>query len=315
MQILVLGGTGFIGSSLAARLSGAGHALTLPTRHREQHVDLLVLPLLELVEADVHDPATLAELVRGQDAVINLVGILQGDAEHFEHAHVALTEKLLAACEAAGVRRYLHMSALGAGIAAPSMYQRSKGRAEEKVAASKLAWTIFRPSVVFGRDDHFLNLFARLQHRLPLMPLAGADVRFQPVWVEDVSRAFATALERDALIGLRLPLVGPRVYTLSELVRLAGQWSGHPRPVLPLPDAVARIEASLMALLPKPPLSHDNLDSMKIDNVWSDGFPAVLGWDPTALETVAPHYLSPDHADDRYRQEAVSHKRSPPPSP
>ncbi|WP_432722372.1 complex I NDUFA9 subunit family protein [Jeongeupia wiesaeckerbachi] len=293
MRILIIGGTGFIGSSIAARLAAAGHMQTLTTRHREQHVALLVLPLLELVEADVHDPAQLAELVRDQDAVINLVGILHGDAARFEHAHVALTEKIVAACEAAGVKRYLHMSALGADVDAPSMYQRSKGRAEACVAASRLDWTIFRPSVVFGRDDHFLKLFAKLQQKLPLLPLAGAGTRFQPVWVEDVSRAFTTALARNDLIHRRLDLVGPTVYTLAELVRLAGRWSQHPRPVLPLPDALARLEATLMALLPDPPLTHDNLDAMKIDNVAAGGFPAVLGWAPKALEAIAPGYLAP----------------------
>ncbi|GHD61552.1 complex I NDUFA9 subunit family protein [Jeongeupia chitinilytica] len=293
MRILIIGGTGFIGSSIAARLAAAGHTQTVVTRHREQHASLLVLPLLALVEADVHDPAALAGLVSEHDAVINLVGILHGDAARFEHTHVALTEKIVAACEAAGVRRYLHMSALGAGVDAPSLYQRSKGRAEAGVAASGLDWTIFRPSVVFGRDDRFLNLFARLQQHLPLLPLAGAGVRFQPVWVEDVSRAFAVALERNDLIRQRLDLVGPRIYTLAELVRLAGRWSQHPRPVLPLPDAIARVEATLMALLPDPPLTHDNLDSMKIDNVAAGGFPAVLGWAPQALESVAPGYLAP----------------------
>ncbi|BCL77240.1 NAD-dependent dehydratase [Jeongeupia sp. HS-3] len=314
MQILIIGGTGFIGSSLAARLVAADHTLTLPTRHREHAARLLVLPNLDLVEANVHDPATLAELVHGKDAVINLVGILQGSAERFAQVHVALTERIIAACEVAGVPRYLHMSALGAGIDAPSMYQRSKGLAEARVVASALAWTIFRPSVVFGRDDRFINLFARLQRHVPLVPLACASARFQPVWVEDVSRAFAAALERDALVQQKLDLVGPTVYTLAQLVRLAGQWSGHPRPILPLPDAIARVQACMMALLPNPPLSSDNLDSMKIDNVAPAGFAAVLGWTPTALEAVMPQCLAPDNPAARYRRTVSSRTWKFPPS-
>ena len=297
-KILLIGGSGFIGSQLAARLAKAGYSVTLPTRHREQkRRDLLPLPLLNLVSADINDDATLARLVAGQDVVINLVGVLQGNEASFHKAHVTLTEKIIAACTEQGVSRYLHMSALGADIYGPSIYQRSKGEAEARVRASLLEWTIYRPSVVFGQDDQFLNLFAALLKIVPFVPLAGAKTRFQPVWVQDVCRAFAAGVEDNNLIGKTLSLVGPKVYTLAELVRYTAQITGHCRPIISLPNALARVQASVMSLLPNPPLSHDNLDSLKVDNVDPAGFAKELNWQPAALEAIAPGWLGATKAD------------------
>ncbi|WP_410500091.1 complex I NDUFA9 subunit family protein [Chitinibacter sp. S2-10] len=299
-SVLLIGGSGFIGRQIAAKLAQRGHRLTVPTRHREAvKADLLVLPNCNLIETDIHSPAVLNQLCAGQDIVINLVGILHGSATAFEFNHILLTEKIIAACQANGVKRYLHMSALGADINGPSMYQRSKGQAELKVRASQLDWTIFRPSVVFGAQDRFLNLFAGLLKIAPLLPIGGANTRFQPVWVGDVARAFAAAIERRELIGQTLHLVGPHVYTLAELVRYTGQISGHSRAVIALPDWAARLQASLMSILPNPPVSHDNLDSLKVDNIDPAGFASVLGWQPAALETIAPSYLAQSNPSAR----------------
>lgn len=291
-NVLLIGGSGFIGTSLAAQLLQAGHAVTIPSRNPQQlRAGLHRVPGSQWIAADVHDAARLVSLARDCDVVINLVGILHGTPADFEQAHVALTSKIIAACEQAGIRRYLHMSALGAHPDGPSHYQRSKARAEEKVRASTLDWTIYRPSVVFGEGDLFLNMFARLLRFSPLLPLAGAGTKFQPVWVEDVARAFVAGVERQALIGQTLSLVGPRVYTLAELVRLAGEYSGAKRPVVPLPNWAARVQATLLSVLPNPPLTQDNLDSLTVDNVDPAGFPAVLGWQPMSLEEVAPGWL------------------------
>ncbi|GLS04165.1 NAD-dependent dehydratase [Chitiniphilus shinanonensis] len=302
--ILLIGGSGFIGSRLAARLAGAGHRVTVPTRRETNARDLLLLPQLDVVVADVHQPAQLRALMRDQDVVINLVGILNGRPAAFQRAHLALTESILDACHDTGVMRYLHMSALGADLFGPSHYLRSKGEAEARVRASELDWTIYRPSVVFGEGDHFLNLFAAMQRTLPLVPLAGANVRFQPVWVGDVAQAFEQGVLRADLIGQSLNLVGPQVYTLAELVRLAGRLSGHSRPIVSLPDGVARLQAMLMALLPNPPLTRDNLDSLRQDSIDPAGFPPQLGFAPAALEVVAPTYLRRDPRLDRWRHEA-----------
>lgn len=301
-NILILGGTGFLGTHVCERLverhaGGGDLRLVVPTRHLGGHArELTVLPGVEVVPADVHDDASLARLLPGIDAVINLVGILHGDARRFEQAHVALPQRLAHACGEAGVHRVLHVSALGADAQAPSLYLRSKAGGEAALrAAPGLAPTVLRPSVMFGAEDHFLNLFAHLQAIFPLMPLAGSEARFQPVWVEDVALALVRCLEEPASIGQTYECVGPRVYTLAELVRLAGRWAGHRRPVLPLPQAVGRLQAALMEHLPGGPLmSRDNLDSMRVPSVASGHLPGLqaLGIEPTALEAVAPAYLA-----------------------
>ena len=208
-NILVIGGTGFIGGHLVAALAGDGRKVTVPTRRREAGKRLLTLPTVDVMPANVADDATLARLMVGKDAVINLVGSLHGDVgrpygKAFESAHVELPRRIVAACRAASVPRLLHMSALGAEANGPSMYLRSKAAGEAVVEQAgtvgvadrpPLAVTIFRPSVVFGRDDRFLNLFATMQRWLPVMPLGSANARFQPVAVGDVASAFVNALD------------------------------------------------------------------------------------------------------------------------
>ncbi len=299
-RVLVLGGTGFVGRSVCERLlrrSGGVGRIRVPTRRLAHGRVLQPLPTIELVEADVHDPATLARLLAGCDAVVNLVAILHGRPAEFARVHVELPRRLAAACAAAGVTRLVHVSALGVPDdppAAPSNYLRSKAEGEAVLRSAGLALTLLRPSVIFGAADRFLNLFARLQAVFPIMPLAGAHARFQPVWVEDVAAAVVAALDQPASIGATYEAAGPGVYTLADLVRLAGRWSGHPRPVVPLPDPIGRLQAMLMALAPGEPLmSVDNLDSMKRPNVASGLLPGLpaLGIEPAALEAVAPLYL------------------------
>lgn len=297
-SILLIGGSGFIGTHIAARLAADGRQVTVPTRRRERAKHLLVLPTVQVVEADVFDEPALARLLAGVDAVINLVGVLhsrpgQPWGPAFEHAHVALPRLLARVCAQQQVHRVLHMSALGAASDGPSMYQRSKAAGEQIMrAATELQVTSFRPSVVFGPDDAFLNLFAQMQTWLPVMALGGADARFQPVFVGDVAQAFVDALDDPASFGQVFELVGPHVYTLRELVQLAGRYSGRARPVIGLPAALARLQAFMLEHLPGGPLmSRDNLDSMKSDNVASGIFPVPSGWQPTPLEAVAPDYL------------------------
>ena len=298
-SILLIGGSGFIGTHIAARLADAGYRVVVPTRRHARARHLLVLPTVQVVEADVFDAAQCDRLLQGCDAVINLVGVLhsrpgQPWGPAFERAHVELPRRLVQACRRNGVRRVLHMSALGAAADGPSMYQRSKAEGEKLMLDSGLAVTSFRPSVVFGADDHFLNLFAHLQRWLPVMALGGADAKFQPVFVGDVADAFVRALDDRSTIGKTYELVGPHVYTLRALVRLAGVYSGHPRTVIALPDALARLQALTLEYLPGAPLmSRDNLDSMKADNVASGRHPLPPHWHPQPLEAVAPDYLAP----------------------
>lgn len=299
-SILLIGGSGFIGSHIAARLAAAGKRVIVPTRRFTRAKHLLVLPTVQIVEADVFDEARLDRLLSQVDAVINLVGVLHSRPGHpwgpaFEHAHVALPRLLARACRRNHVTRVLQMSALGADANGPSMYSRSKAAGERSLLdADGLQVTAFRPSVVFGPEDSFLNLFAKLQALAPVMAVGGADAKFQPVYVGDVAQAFVDALDDPQTVGNVYELVGPHVYTLRELVRLAGRYSGHRRLVIGLPDAIARAQAFMLEHLPGPTLmSRDNLDSMKVDNVASGHYPLPSSWKPTPLEAVAPDYLRP----------------------
>ena len=310
-KVFVMGGTGFVGARVCAQLLQHGWQVTVPTRKAPPAPPAAGVALLAL---DVHDEAALIRALRGHDALVNLVAILHGTQASFEHVHVQLVEKLARACVAAGVRQVVHVSAIGANaqqpFSAPSMYLRSKGQGEAALLRAAglsdpppFELTILRPSVIFGAQDKFLNVFASLQKTLPFMPLAGAGARFQPVWVEDVARAVLHSLLRSTAATapgapLTLQACGPDVFTLRELVQLAGCLSGvrggRGRPVIALPNWLARLQATLMELLPgEPVMSRDNLDSMKFDNVANGALPGLdsLGIKATALPAIASSYL------------------------
>ena len=297
-RITLLGGTGFLGRAVCRQLTeqaaGSGR-IVVPTRRLSHGAALRPLPTVDLVEADVFDTERLPQVLAGSDAVVNLIAILHGTTEQFARTHVDLPRRIAAACRQAQVRRLVHVSALGVGPGAPSNYLRSKTEGEAVLQAAGLDLTILRPSVIFGAEDRFLNLFAELQALAPVLPLAGSDSRFQPVWVEDVARAVVACLGRVESVGQVYECAGPKVYTLGELARLAGGWAGHARRQIPLPAGVGRLQARVMEMLPGPTLmSLDNVDSMKTPNVATGKVPglAALGIVPTALEAVAPAYLS-----------------------
>ncbi|MFM2447661.1 MAG: hypothetical protein RIS44_111 [Pseudomonadota bacterium] len=298
-NILVLGGSGFVGRSLCEKLversGGAGSRIVVPSRRPHRAAAIRFLPTVEVVRSDVHVDRDLARLMRGVDTVINLVAILHGSPEAFKQVHVDLPQRLSKACQQAGVKRLVHVSALGVQPEAPSNYLRSKTAGEAVLQASGLDVTILRPSVIFGEHDRFINLFAQLQAVFPVMPLAGSDAKFQPVWVEDVASAVNACLDDASTIGQTIECAGPQVFTLGELVRLAGQWAGHARPVLPLPMFMGQLQAFAMELLPGEPLmSRDNLASMKTPNVASGKLPdlARLGIQATAIGQVMPEVLT-----------------------
>jgi NADH dehydrogenase len=298
-KLLILGGTGFVGRSvceqLVERFGGGSAQIVVPSRHPAGAKHLQPLPTVRVVRADVHDDAQLAALVGDCDAVVNLVAILHGSAADFERAHVALPRRLAQACTARGVRRVVHVSALGVGEAATSHYLRSKAAGEAVLASAGLDLTLLRPSVIYGEHDRFLNLFALLQAVFPFVPLAGAQARFQPVWVQDVASAIVACLDRPGSAAQTFECAGPEVLTLKQLVQAAGRWSGHERPVFGLPDALARLQALVMEWLPGTLLmSRDNLDSMRTPNVASGRLPGLqaLGITPATLASVAPGYLS-----------------------
>lgn len=288
-NVLLVGGTGFLGGAIARRLCKADFRVTLPTRRIERAKHLAVLPTANIVAADVHDEATLARLMQGQDAVISLVGILRGN---FQRAHAELPGKVARAAAQAGVPRLVHVSALAAAADAPSQYLRSKAAGEAALRAAYPAATIFQPSVIFGQGDGFLTLFARLLKIAPVVPLAGADARFQPVWLEDVVSAVVASIDRPESRGQTYPLCGPREYALRELVAYAGRLAGCPRPIVGLPFPLAMLQAFMMEFLPNGPLTRDNVWSMEVPSVCPAGCTLPFGLVATPLEAVAPGYLA-----------------------
>lgn len=301
-KIVVTGGTGFVGRAVCERLFALnpGCRLVVPTRRLSTGRNLGVLPTVDLVACDVHDAAALPGLLAGADALVHLVAILHGDDAAFDHVHHQLPQKLAAACRAAGVRRVVHVSALGVGASAPSAYLRSKAAGEaawqQAAQAGGLALDILRPSVVFGEQDHFTNLFAQLLRVFPVVPLAGADARFQPVAVGDVASAVAACLQGRAATGV-LECAGPEVLTLRQIVQQVGAMAGCPRPVVGLPEWAGRLQATAMGWLPGEPLvSRDNLLSMRVPNVASGTLPGLadLGIAPEALRCLAAHFNPPD---------------------
>jgi len=292
--IVVLGGTGFVGNRLVMRLQRDGHRIRVLSRNRERHPALRVLPRVSIDTADVYDRARLQRHLAGADCAINLVGILnepRDDGRGFQRAHVDLAQVLVDACVAAGVPRLLQMSALRAGEG-DSHYLRSRGEAETRVRASPLAWTIFRPSVIFGEGDGLFFRFARLLRLTPVLPLARAGARFQPVYVGDVAEAFARALVHPHTAGRTYELAGPDVIALGDLVRLTARLLGRRRWIVGLPDALGALQARIGEWLPGKPISRDNFRSLGIDSVAREDGLAALGIIATPIGAVMPALLS-----------------------
>jgi NADH dehydrogenase len=308
-KVLVLGGSGFVGAHVCEKLVRAGWYVTVPTRRWNNARNVLPLPLVTVLEAEVHDDVQLDRLVAGQDAVVNLVAILHGSPAAFDAAHVALAQKIGKACKRAGVKQVVHISALGVDDEqpqnAPSHYLRSKGLGEialRQAGSGAFDLTILRPSVIFGAEDQFLNVFARIQALFWVVPLAGADAKFQPVWVQDVASAVVQCLQRGPSSSLATPrvleLCGTEVFTLKQLMLLAGQLrgvrEGRGTPVIGIPHWAGWLQALLMECAPgQPMMSRDNLNSMRKDNVGSGRWPglASLGISPAGLRSVAQGYL------------------------
>jgi NADH dehydrogenase len=328
-KVCVLGGSGFVGIHLVNKLVVAGYSVRVPTRRREHAKTVAVLPDVEVVEANIFDPVDLDRHFAGMDAVINLVGILNESGAgqgSFHEVHVELPRKIVQACAASGVKRLLHMSALNASTAAPSAYLRSKGEGEAVVLeagvphgknenlscddpgfvrGNGLEVTTFRPSVIFGREDSFLNKFAGLLKIAPVLPLASPQARFQPVFVEDVAQAFVASLGNPATFGQSYDLCGPKAYTLRELVSLVGVMTGHRRRIIGLSPRLSYLQAWFLECLPgRKIMTRDNYYTMQVDSVCSAGFPSIFGLKPSAIEAVAPAYLVEASPYQAYRSAA-----------
>jgi uncharacterized protein YbjT (DUF2867 family) len=298
INICVLGGTGFVGTEIITRLVRNGHWVRVPTRSPGHGQHLRVLSTVELVNANVHDPRTLGQLLAGMDAVINLVGILnQSGRVTFQSVHTDLAAKLVAAAQSAKIRRLLQMSAAGAERErAPSRYLRSKGEAEAiiRAAGAHLDFTIFRPSVIFGPRDSLSNRFASLLRlSAGLLPLARSRARFAPVYVGDVADALVRTLDDRASYGETYQLCGPEVLTLEDIVRMTAAVAQLPCHVLRLPDVLGFLQAVILGLLPGKPFSVDNFRSLSIDSVCAENGLARLGISPQHIMAILPFYLGP----------------------
>jgi NADH dehydrogenase len=316
--VTVFGGSGFLGRHVVRRLAARGWVVRAAVR--DPIAAEFLKPMGDVsqvnpVRADVTDAVSVRMAVAGADAVVNLVGILyERGSRSFDSVHVKGAANVAAAAKAAGVARLVQVSALGADRNSEAAYARSKAAGEEAVQAAFPGATILRPSVVFGAEDDFFNRFAALARLSPVLPVFTGDgfrVRcgkegcsldlfgsggpiFQPVYVGDVADAIVKAIEEPRLAGKIYELGGPRRYSLKEVMELVLQQTGRRRPLVPLPFGIAMIQAAFLQLLPKPPLTRDQVRLMKVDNVVRGGKPglAELGIVATAAEAVLPSYLA-----------------------
>lgn len=297
----MLGGSGFVGRSLCNQLVRHGYSVRVPTRNPARRRQLLVLPGVDVLPADIRAAGALGPVLTGCATVVNLVGILNErghDGSGFASVHVDLVENLAHACADVGVERLIHVSALKANAErGPSHYLRTKGRAEElirRLCGDDIKYTIFRPSVIFGPDDSFINRFAGLLKRAPLLPVPQLGARFAPVYVEDVAAAIVKALEDSSTHNQTYELCGPDIYTLGEILQLILRQLEIRRWVLPLPLLLARVQAWIADyLIPGKPFSLDNLRSLYVASVCSENGFAALGIEPTPMHAIVPSYLGP----------------------
>lgn len=309
-KITILGGAGFVGSALVNKLNDAGYQVKVLSRRREAAKHLIMLPNVQVAQCDVMDNHLLKQALQGSDAVINLIGILHENGNStFEAVHNQLPRRVATMCEELSITRLLQMSALQANSHAPSQYLKSKARGEAAINefSKKLDITIFRPSVIFGRGDSFINLFANLVKFLPVIFLAKPDAKFQPIWVEDVAQAFVNALENTATYCKSYDLGGPKIYSLRELVEKVMAILGKQRPIIGLNNALSMAQAFALELMPIKLMTRDNIRSMQVDSVCEAPIAAELNITSTALDVIAPDYLlnhSPRAAYDAFRSAA-----------
>jgi uncharacterized protein YbjT (DUF2867 family) len=291
-RLVLLGGTGFVGSYLVPRLAADGHRITLLSRNRELHRSMAVLPNVAIRSTDVYDDAELRRQLEGADAVINLIGILNPQGRHtFQRVYVEMTRRLIDTCLAVGIKRLHQMSSLKAGQGL-SQYLKTRGEAEKLVKASPLDWTIYEPSVIFGDGDGLVTRFAALLRKMPVLPLARAGSRMAPTYAGDVAEAIARCVADDKLSRRRgFELYGPEVLSLGDIVRAIRDAAGLHTRIMPLNDSLGRLQARVAGLLPGKPFTIDNFLSLQTDSVGDmDGY-AALGITPQLFTPWLPRLV------------------------
>jgi NADH dehydrogenase len=308
MKILILGGSGFVGSHLTRRLGREGHEITVVTRYAPGCKHLWVVPQATIRQFDPFDEERLAQELAGHDVAINLVGILNErgfGGSGFRRVHVDLVDRIIDACVEAGVPRMIQMSGLNAGKG-ESHYLRTRGEGEARVRAAdrdgRLAGTILRASTIFGPDDSFLNRFAGLLRISPVLPLARPNAKFAPVFIDDVVEAFIRVLGDEDSAGQTYELCGSEEWTLIGIVRWLRDQLELRRAVIGLPHVLGRLQGLAFDFVPGKPFSSDNYKSLKLDSLCqNDGF-AALGIRPWGLAERATAWLRPVDKQARYQQ-------------
>ncbi len=295
----VFGGSGFLGRHLVKRLAERGAVIRVPTRdpNRAVHLKPLGDPGQIVLEpfAGAAGEEGLAPYLEGADVAVNLIGILaERRAGDFARVHRDLARAIAGASRAHGLSRLVHVSAIGADAASPSLYAQTKAAGEKAVREAFPEATILRPSIVFGPEDRFFNRFARIAQFSPVVPVISPRTRFQPVYVGDVAAAVTTALEAEETLAETYELGGPRIYTFEQLMRYMLKVLRRRRLVIALPLGVARLQARVFELLPDPPLTRDQILLLQRDNVVSEDAKGLadLGIEPTPLEAIVPRYLA-----------------------
>jgi len=295
--ITVFGGTGFLGHRIVRRLRAAGASVRIASRHPDRarvHFGRAD-PELESIEADVHDEEAVASAVAGAAAVVNAISLyVERGEESFQSVHVRAAERVGRQARRQGVGQLVHVSGIGADPASRSSYIRSRGEGELAVRAAFPDVTIIRPAVMFGPDDHFLTILAKLLRWLPVYPMFGrGDTRLQPAHVSDVAEAVARILQPGGTRPTTYELGGPEIYTYKELLETVARRAGIRRVLVPVPFPVWAALASMAELLPGPPLTQNQVDLMRIDNVVSTAMPGFddLGISPHAIEHVLRQIL------------------------
>ena len=297
--ITLFGGTGFIGRHLVRRLAKTGAAIRIVTRDAEKA--LLLKPMGDVgqivpIAASLRNDMAVARAIQGADIVINLIGILyEKGRQSFQFAHVETAAKIARLAKEAGASRLLHMSAMGVSASSTALYAKSKYAGEQAVKTFFPDATIFRPSIVFGAEDNFFNMFASLAQIAPALPLIGGGLtKFQPVYVGDVAEAFLRAKQNTATRGQTYELGGAQIYSFRQLLELMLNETHRKRCLINLPFPVASLQAAFMEMMPKPMLTRDQVELLKTDNVVSAGAKTLrdLGINPTTMEVILPTYLA-----------------------
>ena len=314
--ICILGGSGFVGTELCSRLAREGYQVKVLSRGMSSSRHLRVLPGLTVCDVQSYSKESIAKHLPGCCVLVNLVGILnecKNNGEEFHQVHVGITRAALQACEQTGVKRLLQLSALNADPEGPSYYLQTKGKAENYLlsfSGGTINVSIFKPSVIFGAGDNFLNRFARLIKLTPaIFPLACADTRFAPVYVGDVVNCMVDAIRHPSISDTVDNLCGPREYSLKELVEYTAELCGAKCKVLALPRLLAKTQAFILNYVPGKPFSIDNYNSLKVDSICKQGEHCK-----TALEAIAPTYLTNSRALnlDRLRNRRPAPNDTPP---